>query len=196
MKEDVLANFDKILLCIKSEFSAVRHMAAKAVAALTLSKTGEYMNHILDDVLPLLGASHLTCWRQGAIETIYRILLQIHLPLRNFGVLSYSILHASNSQISGVRPKHLNLWWGASSSPTFYWKIVYIVISSLMLEGGYKTVHYSNFYLGGGRLQRLINLVSPYIDWISVYWWQYSAILLTRNWICATYSQLLVTTDL
>ena len=74
LRQDVLSHFDSLLLCIKSQFSAVRHMASKAVSACTLANTGQFMNHILEEVVPLLGASHQTSWRQGAIESIYRIL--------------------------------------------------------------------------------------------------------------------------
>lgn len=74
LKAEVLSSFSHVLTCIKSEFSAVRHMAARAVASCALSMTTAIMNLVLDEVLPLLGAAHQTNWRQGAIESLYRIL--------------------------------------------------------------------------------------------------------------------------
>lgn len=74
LKSDVVDNFDSLLSCTKSNYCAVRHMAARTIAASACSMTLEIMNMVLDGVLPLLGASHETSWRQGAVETIYRIL--------------------------------------------------------------------------------------------------------------------------
>lgn len=75
LKSEVVACFNSLLTCIKSEHTAVRHMAARAVATCASSMTVQIMNSVLDDVLPLLGAAHETSWRQGAMETVYRILV-------------------------------------------------------------------------------------------------------------------------
>lgn len=74
LKSEVLSCFGALLACGKSEHTGVRHMAARAIATCASSMTVDIMNAVLDDVLPLLGAAQQTNWRQGAIETIYRIL--------------------------------------------------------------------------------------------------------------------------
>lgn len=79
IQEEVISNFSALVCCVKNKYTAVRHMSARALASCAQFRPGEVMNHILDDVLPLLGASHDLIWRQGAVEAIYRILLEFWL---------------------------------------------------------------------------------------------------------------------
>lgn len=74
VKSQVLECFPSLLQCVKSEHTAVRHMAARALAASAYSLTVDMMNLVLEEILPLLRATHEVNWRQGAIETTYRIL--------------------------------------------------------------------------------------------------------------------------
>ncbi|XP_067936864.1 TATA-binding protein-associated factor 172-like [Watersipora subatra] len=73
VKSEVLTCFHSLIICIKSEHTAIRHMAARTIASTASSLTDDVMNRVLEEVLPLLGAAHDVTWRQGAIETIYHI---------------------------------------------------------------------------------------------------------------------------
>ena len=60
--------------CLHSQWTAVRHMAARCVGALARLKTLESMSTILETLLPWLGASQDITKRLGAMEALASIL--------------------------------------------------------------------------------------------------------------------------
>lgn len=54
--------------------TAVRHMAARVLATLGVKRTPEVLTHVIEHVLPALGATHNLHMRQGACEAIASIL--------------------------------------------------------------------------------------------------------------------------
>ncbi|XP_064406197.1 TATA-binding protein-associated factor 172-like [Halichondria panicea] len=76
-----------LLSCVTSEFTAVRHMAARCVAILSKVDLHVSLQFVIDQVLPFLGSSQSIIHREGAIETIAFILERVGL-----GVLCYVVL--------------------------------------------------------------------------------------------------------
>ena len=60
--------------CLEYPYTTVRHMSARCLAMLGQTVTIVTMNHVLEHIIPLLGASHNDTSRQGAIEAVYSIL--------------------------------------------------------------------------------------------------------------------------
>ena len=69
----LLAGLSSLCACLEHPYTAVRHMAARVLGALSKVVTAETMNVVLEKVLPLLGSPNDTK-RQGTIETVASIL--------------------------------------------------------------------------------------------------------------------------
>lgn len=64
-----------ILQCIVHPYNNVRHMAARVVGTLSILFSSNVMEILLEKVIPLLNDGENVGGREGAIETIYCILL-------------------------------------------------------------------------------------------------------------------------
>ncbi|CAI8034563.1 TATA-binding protein-associated factor 172 [Geodia barretti] len=74
LRPRLLSLLPLILDCIKSTFTAVRHLAARCLATFTLVGLHKSMIFMVEDLLPYLGDSESVTHRQGAIETIACVL--------------------------------------------------------------------------------------------------------------------------
>lgn len=74
-REAVASRLDRIVACLSSPWTAVRHMAARCLACICADSPGGAvaMNVVVESVLPLLSASHSDTSRQGTIEAVYNI---------------------------------------------------------------------------------------------------------------------------
>ena len=70
----ILGHLDALCLCLEHPYTAVRHMAARALAAVCKVATAPTMNKVMETVVPLLGATDTDPKRQGAIEAVASIL--------------------------------------------------------------------------------------------------------------------------
>ncbi|XP_064613763.1 TATA-binding protein-associated factor 172-like [Liolophura sinensis] len=91
LHQDVLTQVCALLpvmvQCLHNPYTAVRHMAARALAALSQLRTLEVMQTVVEHVVPLLGASDADVKRQGAVEAIANLLEQLGLELVPYMVL-------------------------------------------------------------------------------------------------------------
>lgn len=62
----------KLTLALRSRFAIIRQCTARCFATICGVITVQAMRHVIEHVVPLLGDSHSTTNRQGAIELIYR----------------------------------------------------------------------------------------------------------------------------
>ena len=65
----------KLTLALRSRYAIIRQCTSRCFATVCGVITVQSMRHVIEHVVPLLGDSHSTTNRQGAIELIYRKLI-------------------------------------------------------------------------------------------------------------------------
>ncbi|KAJ7348763.1 btaf1 RNA polymerase II, partial [Desmophyllum pertusum] len=73
----ILELLPNLVLCLQHPYCAVRHLAARCLGVLSNVSTQETMSAVVDDVLPLMGTADIVRNRQGAIEAISCIFLNL-----------------------------------------------------------------------------------------------------------------------
>ncbi|KAK3090954.1 hypothetical protein FSP39_016028 [Pinctada imbricata] len=83
----VMEKLHLLCQCLKSTYTAVRHMAARCVAALGIVRCHDIMEFVVEEVTPLLGASDRVTWRQGGMEAVANVIDTLGVELLPYIVL-------------------------------------------------------------------------------------------------------------
>ncbi|XP_065898514.1 TATA-binding protein-associated factor 172-like isoform X2 [Dysidea avara] len=87
LKPQVLSLLPKLLSCVTSNFTAIRHMAARCISVMANSSVHRVLEFIIKEIVPLMGDASSATNRQGAIETIGCLL-----EVAGMNVLCYAVL--------------------------------------------------------------------------------------------------------
>ena len=103
----LLSHLPALVTCLRHPYTAVRHMTSRVLAMLAKLATASTVNHVLQNVVPLLGASDADTERQGAIEALASILcLWAHVIILMMSciflcfverIIAFDILHDSET---------------------------------------------------------------------------------------------------
>ena len=77
----------RLCLLLTHPYRAVRHMAARCLGTLACLSSVPVMTHVVDKVLPLLGAVDSDIRRQGAVEALASISEKLQ-----FSIVPYIVL--------------------------------------------------------------------------------------------------------
>ncbi|XP_060070663.1 TATA-binding protein-associated factor 172-like isoform X2 [Ylistrum balloti] len=100
----IVEKLPNLLTCLQCSYTAVRHMAARCVGALSRVMTSDLMTFCVESVIPFLGASDQECQRQGAVEALSHVIEQMGVDLLPYIVLLVvPILGRMSDQNDAVR---------------------------------------------------------------------------------------------
>ncbi|KAH9489880.1 btaf1 RNA polymerase II, B-TFIID transcription factor-associated, 170kDa [Bulinus truncatus] len=100
----LMDQLDKICIYLSHQTTAVRHMISRVLAALSLRNTLKIMDFVINQILPLLGATDDENKREGGIEAVANILESLGIDSLPYIVLFViPILGRMSDQILSVR---------------------------------------------------------------------------------------------
>ncbi|CAG5122457.1 unnamed protein product [Candidula unifasciata] len=100
----LIKQFDRLCYYLHHDITAVRHMIARVMAALSLRSTASLMHYVIEHVIPLLGATDDDNMREGATEAVANILESLGIEALPYIVLLViPILGRMSDQIQSVR---------------------------------------------------------------------------------------------
>ncbi|XP_069123766.1 TATA-binding protein-associated factor 172-like [Argopecten irradians] len=100
----IIQKLPNMLTCLQCSYTAVRHMAARCVGALSRVVTADLMTFCFENVIPFLGASDKEPQRQGAVEALSHVIDQMGVDLLPYIVLMVvPILGRMSDQNDAVR---------------------------------------------------------------------------------------------
>ncbi|KAL8593219.1 hypothetical protein ACOMHN_009874 [Nucella lapillus] len=100
----VLNQIESMVSHLHHPSTAVRHMTARSLAALSMQKPSQVLTFFIEQILPRLGTMQDTKMRQGAIETLANIVDQLRLKVVPYIVLlMVPVLGRMADQDSAVR---------------------------------------------------------------------------------------------